>query len=208
VKRSTAVRRLVEMTDECAGLNERFEVIDSAIRVTALWAYGRILDAESSWGDEPFVRAAAVVTLPEADLPWLARPAEVRWMEQMVRWDKLPVHVVWRSAEAPVWNHFVWRPLLLWDVETGPQGPAIDALRAGADIDALRLPAPTDAELGRRLERECEVSFVALAAAASAYEEKRWRRANHLELADTLWATADGYVSVRTALERHGPPGS
>jgi hypothetical protein len=203
VKRSTAVRRLVEMTDDCAGLNERFEVVDSTVRVTALWAYGRILEAEASWGDEPFVRTAVVVTMSEAHLPWLARPAKVRWMEQMVRWDKLPVHVVWRSADAPVWNHFVWRPMLLWDVESGPHAAEIEALRQGADLEAYRLPAPTDDDLGRRLERECEVSFVALGAAAAAYEEKRWRRANHLELADTLWAVADGYVDVRTALGRH-----
>jgi hypothetical protein len=34
-----------------------------------------------------------------------------------VRLNKNPVHAYWRSAHAPVWNHEVVRPVLLWDAK-------------------------------------------------------------------------------------------
>jgi hypothetical protein len=118
----------------------------------------------------------------------------------MVRWDKRPMHVVWRSADAPVWNHLVDRPLLLWEAGAGANAPAVEALRDGADLTPLRLDAPTNAAMRERLERDAEVSLAALRRAADEFERKRWGRANHLELADDLWAVTYGYLDVVDAL--------
>jgi hypothetical protein len=207
VKRSTAVRHLVEMTADCEALNERLDVVDSTMRVTQLWAYGDILDPRATWGDDrTFTRAAVVVTVPESETAWLAPPAGLEWAGSMVRWDKRPVHVVWRSADAPVWNHLVRRPLLLWEAGTGPSALAIEALRDGADLAPLRLPEPSEDELRERLEREAAVSLAAVRRAADEFERKRWRRADHLQLADSLWAVTQGYLDVLDALSELGLP--
>ncbi|MGH3362025.1 MAG: DUF7711 family protein [Nocardioides sp.] len=84
MKRSTAVRHLLEMADGCATLEENLAQLDSTVRVVSFWAYGPILLPADPWPSElPFADAAIAIDQPEADVPWYAGPAATGWIEAM-----------------------------------------------------------------------------------------------------------------------------
>jgi hypothetical protein len=72
-----------------------------------------------------------------------------------------PVIALWRSAYAPVWNHHIDRPALLWDSESGVAEETLAAVKEGRG-DRVRLPAPTPDELRAHLDDELTVSLRAL----------------------------------------------
>ena len=196
MKRSTAVRHLWEMAEECTDLNARCAVIDSTLRVTSFWAFGPVIDPPETWpGDREWVDAAIAVTLPEAELPWFGRPREVVWLASLLRWDRRPVLATWRADQVPVWNHHVERPLLLWDA-AGLRPAAGQALGDGIGLEQHRTPAPTAAALRERLEREIAVSREAMSRAAAGYDEHRWGRVDPRKYAEPLWEATAGYLDL------------
>jgi len=199
VKRSTAVRHLDEMVEDCVEDQARRQQFgeDYGVVVTALWAYGDILDATKEWTDQDSVaRAAAALDLPEDEVPWLGIPPSVRWINDRMRWTNRPVHVVWRSARAPVWNHFIERPLLLWDKNAGARHLALAALRDRGDIEVHREAAPAAEELKSRLQRELEISLAAVRATTATYDDKRWARGSPIKYADALFESKLGYLDI------------
>jgi hypothetical protein len=113
----------------------------------------------------------------------------------MTRLAKNPVRVWWRSARAPVWNHRIVHPLLVWDTQQGLIEEAISALREGQGA-AAGLAAPSSIELGLRLGDELTISRSTLRARTADYEAKRWGRAKLEPTADALWLAADGYLDL------------
>jgi len=200
MKRSTGLRHLGEMADECAGLNERLALLDSTLRIRSLWAFGEILLPPVEWPDtQGYVRVACVVESPQVQVAWLTRSADLVWVEEFTRWSRRPVLTMWRSAAAPVWNHHIERPVLLWD-EEGVRRPALDVLASGSGIERLRAPAPSGEELRKRLEEERETSLAVLRAAVSTYDEKRWARGNPVKYADAMWEASAGFLDILDAL--------
>jgi hypothetical protein len=112
--------------------------------------------------------------------------------------SKNPVVAMWRSTRAPLWNHHIRGPLLIWDECEGIRADALSALRDGT-AEGLRQPEPTPEQLQSRLEAEIAVSLRALESATAAYEQRRFSPGKIGPVADALWRAAQGYLDVTSS---------
>jgi hypothetical protein len=119
-----------------------------------------------------WVTVAFAVDLPPDDVAWWTEPQGAHHWANATRLNKNPVLAWWRSAHAPVWNHRIVRPALVWDAE-GVRDDVLNALREGRGED-VRTAGPTENDLTRRLQDELAVSRKALIAATEEYERRRW----------------------------------
>jgi hypothetical protein len=192
-----AVHHLEALGQTCAEMATRPRSMFS-LRVVQLWAVGEILGAVR---DVETVTVALVVDLPVNDVPWLSEPPGCRHWANATHLTKNPVIALWRSAYAPVWNHHIDRPALLWDSTSGVAQETLAALRQGRG-DRVRLPAPTRDELRAHLDDELTVSLRALRDATRAYEDRRFSPGKLEPVADTLWRASDGYLDMLDAVRR------
>ena len=167
--------------------------------VVALWAFGDVLGEPR---ELEVVNLAIVVDLPE--VPWMSEPVGADHWANMTRMRKNPIIGLWRSAHAPVWNHYIVRPVPIWTVEDGVAEEALTAIGNGRGGD-FRLPAPTDQELRERLDEELAVGLRSLRDQAHTYDERRWRPGSMTPVADALWRAADGYVDLVDARRAADP---
>ena len=124
------------------------------------------------------------------------------WWCDQTRASKNPVSIWWRSAAAPVWNHRIISPLLVWDQATGVQRSALDAISAGRGASLLD-PAPSHEEYVVRMQEELNVSLAELRARTQDYETGRTRLGIR---ADALFDAARGYLDVLDAQPDPGKP--
>lgn len=203
MKWSRAVRHVEELAAKCgevAGLPSSIH----PLRVVRLWAVGDLLGEPR---DLERVTVAVVVDLPVDDVPWLSEPHGAEHWANATRVAKNPIRPLWRSSRAPVWNHHIDRPALVWDSVDGTVGETLAALADGRGED-VRLPAPGPDELRARLRDELVVSLRALRRHTRAYEDKRWSPGKLTAVSDALWRVGDGYLDVLDAVarvERDGP---
>jgi hypothetical protein len=168
------------------------------LRVRELWAVGDVLGEP---GDVDWVTAAVRVDLPVEEVPWMCRPAGAdRWAE-MTRASKNPVGIWWRSTRAPVWNHRIVRPLLIWDETAGIREDALAAIREGRGA-AAGMAAPSEEEFVVRMQDEMQTSLGELQRRTREYETEHTMRLG--VRADALHAAAQGYLDVLAAQ----PPGA
>lgn len=198
MKWTRAVHHLETLAQTCAEMTTRPRSI-FPLRVTELWAAGDILGAVR---DLEWVTVALVVDLPVDDVPWLGEPTGSQHWASATRLAKNPVVPRWRSASAPVWNHRIDRPALLWNEKDGIAEATLAALLDGRGED-VRLPAPTEDERRARLDDELAVSLRALRAATTDYEDRRWRPGKLEPVADALWRAGDGYLDILDAVRRN-----
>ncbi|MFD0204644.1 MULTISPECIES: DUF7711 family protein [Saccharothrix] len=199
MKWSRAVRHVEELAAKCgelAGLPSSIH----PLRAVRLWAVGEILGEKR---DLELVTVAVVVDLPVDDVAWLSEPHGAEHWANATRASRNPIGVLWRSAHAPVWNHHVDRPALVWDAADGLVEETVAALAEGRG-EQVRPPAPGAAELRARLRDELAVSLRALRRQTRAYEEKRWRPGKLTAVSDALWRASDGYLDVLGAVDRIG----
>jgi hypothetical protein len=199
VKWTRAVHHLRELAEKCAELDGQPRSF-YRFRVVALWAVGEILGAAR---DLDRVSVALVVDLPVGEVPWLSEPDGAEHWANGTRMSRNPIKPFWRSAHAPVWNHHVDRPALLWDAETGLAEETFAALLNGRGAE-VRAGAPSPAELRTRLEDELAVSLGALREQTRAYEERRWSPGKLTPVSDALWRASDGYLDLLDELNRGG----
>jgi hypothetical protein len=192
------VHHLEALAQTCAEMTTRPRSI-FPLRVTELWAAGDILGAAR---DLERVTVALVVDLPVDDVPWLGEPTGSQHWASATRLAKNPVVPRWRSASAPVWNHRIDRPALLWDERDGIAEATLAALLDGRGDD-VRLPAPTEDERRARLDDELAVSLRALRARTADYEDRRWRPGKLEPVADALWLANEGYLDMLDAVRRN-----
>ena len=126
VKWTRAVHHLGELAEKCAELADKPRTI-FPLRVVQVWAFGDILGAAR---DLDWVHVALAVDLPVADVPWLTQPAGAEHWANATRMSRNPIAARWRSVHAPVWNHRIERPALVWDVETGLAEETLEIGRA------------------------------------------------------------------------------
>jgi len=198
VKWSRALHHLEELAQSCADMAGRPATI-FPLRVTSLWAFGEVLDTRD---DLDWLRVVLAVDLPVEDVAWWCPPAGAEHWSNATRLSKNPVAPMWRSTRAPLWNHHIRRPLLIWD-ESGTLDEStriLTALRDGT-AEGLRLPEPSPEELASRLEAELAVSLQALEAATATYDQRRFSPGKLQPVADALWQAAAGYLDVLTAQE-------
>lgn len=172
------------------------------LRVTALWTFGEVLTSRDDLDSLPVVLA---VDLPVKDVAWLCAPAGAEHWSHATGLAKNPMVAIWRSTRAPLWNHRIRRPLLIWD-EHGMQDESgmvaadgLSALRDG-NAEALRLPEPSPHEMASRLEAELAVSLRALESTAAVYEQRRFSPGKLEPVADALWRASAGYLDVLGAV--------
>lgn len=189
---------LADLAQKCA---ERAELPENirGLPVVQLWAFGDVLGAPQ---EVEVVQVALVVDLPE--VPWLSEPHGSEHWANATRMAKNPIAAVWRSVDAPVWNHFVDRPARIWSVEDGVAESALVAIRDGKGAE-LRLPEPSPDQLRERLDGEMALSLRSLRERTGSYGESRWDPGKVVKViaaADALWRVADGYLDLLDAMQR------
>lgn len=193
MKFSRAIHHLETLAQSCADMAARPSPI-FRWRVTELWAVADVLGEP---GDIDYLTVALAVELPVDEVPWLSQPPGTEHWANATRMSKNPIVGLWRSVHAPIWNHYIDRPALLWDAAGGVAEETLTALREGR-ADSVRSAAPTAEELRVRLDDELAVSLRALRRTTRNYEERRWK--GTLEpIADELWRASDGYLDVLEA---------
>lgn len=199
MKYSRAIHHLEALAQSCAEVATGPSSI-FAWRVTELWAVGDVLGRP---GDIEWVTVALAVELSVDEVPWLCQPPGAEHWANATRMSKNPIVGLWRSVHAPVWNHYIDRPALVWDIAGGVAEETLAALRAGQG-DTVRSPAPSSEELRARLDDELAVSLRALRGRTRDFEDRRWK-GNLAPIADDLWRASDGYLDVLDAI--HGLAG-
>jgi len=162
------------------------------LRVTSLWTFGEVL---TSRDDLDHLRIVLTVDRPVNDVAWCCPPSGAAHWSNAIGLSKNPLTAVWRSTRAPLWNHVIRRPLMIWDEPGGVATGALSALRDGT-AEGLRLPEPTSGEMAVRLAAELSVSLRALKTIAATYEERRFRPGKLEPVADALWSASAGYLDV------------
>jgi hypothetical protein len=167
------------------------------LRVTALWTFGEVL---ASREDLEVLCMVLAVDLPVEDVAWLCPPAGAEHWSNATRLSRMPVVAMWRTTRAPLWNHRIRRPLLIWD-ELGTATDTLSALRTGTAqaLEALRSPEPTPEALSSRLAAELTVSLHSLESLTAAYQERRFSPGKLEPVADALWRGSAGYLDVLRA---------
>ena len=197
MKWTRAVTHLDALARTCAEMATRPSSI-FPLRVTRLWTAGAVLEAPA---EIELVTVALGVDLPVEQVPWFGEPSGAQHWASATRLAKNPIEPFWRSVRAPVWNHRIVRPVLVWDVEDGVAEENIAAIRDGR-AESVRQQAPTDDELRARLDDELAVSRQALRARTDGYEDRRWKPGRLEPVADALWRASHGYLDVLGAV--HG----
>lgn len=191
------MHHLETLAQTCAEMATRPRSVFS-LRVVQLWAAGDILGAVR---DVETVTVALAVDLPIDDVSWLSEPPGSQHWANATHLTNNPVIALWRSTYAPVWNHHIDRPALLWDSESGVAEETLAAVKQGRG-DRVRLPAPTPDELRAHLDDELTVSLRALRGQTRSYEDRRWSPGNLEPAADALWRASDGYLDMLDAVRQ------
>ena len=163
------------------------------LRVDEMWVFGDILGSPR---DLDWASAALRVDLPVEEVPWLSRPAGAELWADLTRASKNPVGIWWRSAHAPVWNHRIVGPLLVWDRARGIREDAVTALRQGRGA-APGIALPTEEEYVARMDDELRLSLAELRRRTQEYDTERTTRFG--VRADALYTAAEGYLTVLDA---------
>jgi len=195
MKWARAVHHVEALAQSCAEMAGGPESI-FALRVVELWAVGDILGAPR---DLDWVTVGLCVDQPVEDVPWWSEPRGAEHWAHATRLAKNPVLPWWRSTRAPVWNHRIQRPVLVWDLADGVRESALAALAEGRGAE-IGLAAPEPGEYAARLREELAVSLAALRGHTQRYEDKRWSPGKLAPIADDLWRSADGYLDVLSAV--------
>jgi hypothetical protein len=197
MKWTRAVHHLQTLAQTCAEMTTRPRSI-FPLRVTQLWAAGDILGPER---DLETITVALVVDLPVHEVPWLGEPTGSQHWASATRLAKIPVVPLWRSAAAPVWNHRLDRPALVWHEEDGVAEQTLAAIEDGRGGE-VRTAAPTAQEWRARLDDELAVSLRALRSRTGDYEDRRWRPGKLEPVADALWRASEGYLDMLDVVRR------
>ncbi|WP_189257374.1 DUF7711 family protein [Lentzea flava] len=188
MKWTRAVHHLAELAEKCGELPASF----FRFQVVELWVFGDLLDVPK---DVDVIEVALVTDLPVDEVPWLDEPSGAEHWANSTRLSRNPFKAVWRSKDAPVWNHRIERPALIWSAADGINEEALVAVSDGTG-ELVRLAAPSPEELGKRVEDELAVSLRALRRANQDYADRRWSPGKLTPYSDALWRTTTGYLDL------------
>ena len=189
MKWSTGVGHLQLAAEACVRMAELPPRV-RGLRVTQLWAVGEILGPRR---DLEWTSVALSVDLPPAEVAWWTVPPGGDDWAEVTRLSKHPIVHWWRSAQVPVWNHRIVRPLLVWDETNGIDSDAISAAREGRGA-AGGLPEPRQEDFVARMEDELAISLAELERRTEEYDSQPMTRLG--VRGDALYAAARGYLDV------------
>ncbi|MEU7480647.1 hypothetical protein AB0A63_32045 [Lentzea sp. NPDC042327] len=182
------MHHLGELAEKCAELPTSF----FRFQVVELWVFGDLLDVPR---DVDMIDVALVVDLPVDEVPWRSEPVGAEHWANSTRLSRNPFAAHWRSAGAPVWNHRIERPALVWSAAGGIAEETLVAVSDGTG-ELVRQAAPSPDELRKRVEEELEVSLAALRRAQQTYTDHRWAPGKLTPHADALWRVSGGYLEL------------
>jgi len=165
------------------------------LRVRQLWLVDDLFGAP---GEVETVAVALAVDLPEERVAWLSEPTGAGQWGHATRLGQSPLRAYWRSVHAPVWNHRIVRPALVWDDTDGVRAEVLAAVREGHG-EQVRTPAPSADELRERLAREQAVSLAHLRDRTDHYADRRFQPGKLEPVADALWRATEGYLDLLDA---------
>lgn len=206
MKRSTAIRHLVEMGDAATELVDRARSLGAA-PLTGLWVTGDLL----TWADElDRGTVVLVLDLPADQLTYLALEPAGEWVGAHLRLGKRPMAWSYRPAEWPVWNVHHRRLVRFWADGDGLDGSVIEALRERR-LDGLAIVEPDAAEWTAQLEVELDASRRHLRDVLDHYGDRDWRRAHtgyDESPEDHLWRAGQAVTDLLDALDGKNPQGA
>lgn len=198
VKRSTAVRHLVEL-GEVASEQSRWRGTDIGWPLEEIWASGEFLD------DAAQLEVGTVVLMldvPADELPWLSVHPEGEFVGDRLRLGKRPLLWSYRPSDWPPWNVRHRHVVRVWSFAAGTDEAAIEALRAGEPA-AVVTPAPD--EFHEQVGIELESSRAHLRRIVDSFWEPDWRRHHRGESReDHLWRAANAVIELEDALAAAG----
>lgn len=198
VKRSTAIRHLVEMATEASELL-RLRETDVGWPLEELWVAGDLLDTGAE------LEVGSVILLLDVapdELSWLAKHSAGEWVGDRLRLGKRPMLWCYRPSVWPPWNARHRQVARVWTATTGLDDAAIEALSSGGKPAVVE---PRDDDLRAQLAEERKVSHEHLRQIVDDYWEPEWRRRHRGEAAeDELWRAAAGLVEIEDALAALG----
>jgi hypothetical protein len=195
VKRSTAIRHLVELAEVATG---RVNPIRSSVDwpLTEMWVAGHLLDRVEEIDHGTVV---LMIDLPPNELPWLAAHPTGEWVGEQLRLGKRPMLWTYRPATWPAWTYRNQRVARFWSASNGIESGLIDGLRSGAAPDVIE---PDRVEVAGQVRIELEVSKTHLRSILDRYWDRDWRRNNrqHTSPEDQLWRAATAVTELEDAL--------
>ena len=197
MKRSTVMSRLGVIAD---GLDRAVQW--SEVTVVGAYVFGGLLQRDAQL--ERIALALVVAESPET-VPWMARPARLEALAELLRLPKLPVSWWWRPADWPVWNHSIIRAVRFWSADGGRDQRALDGL-AAARLENVSVKAPANrGELRTQVAIERDVARQHLVTVTESFYEPGWRREHRgdgVYPENQLWSATAAYLELDDALQR------
>lgn len=199
VKRSTAVRHLVEMA---AVATDRLPLRQTEIGwpLDEMWVGGALLEPADEIDHGTIV---LMIDLQPDELPWLAVHPTAEWIGEQLRLGKRPISWIYRPTAWPAWNVRNQQVTRFWSADSGLDHAGIDALRSGATADLVE---PDRREMDEQLAVELKAAKAHLRSILERYWDQEWRRDNrrHTSPEDQLWRAATAVNELDTATIEHG----
>ncbi len=194
MKRSTAIRHLVEMSEEATDLL-RLRESDIGWPLEEIWVTGELLDPG---GDLDVGSVILMVDVAPVELPWLAMHPSGEWVGDRLRLGKRPMLWCYRPSVWPPWNARHRRVARVWSATAGPDEDAIEALGSGRPPPMVE---PSEGEVRAQLREERQAAQAHLRRVVDDYWEPDWRRRHRGgEREDVLWRAAAGLMEIDDAL--------
>jgi hypothetical protein len=175
----------------------------SEVMVVGGYVFGALLEPAA---EIERVELALVVAEPPEVVPWMARPARLEALAELLRFPKLPVSWSWRPVGWPVWNHSISRAVRFWSSDGGRDQRTFDKLASGRlDVVVVEMPAGSG-ELAAQLLVERDAAREHLARVTALFYDRDWRRdCRGGEYPEShLWSAAAAYLELDDAIGKNG----
>jgi hypothetical protein len=193
VKRSTAIRHLVEMAEHA---DERVAPGDTIPWPLAeCWVAGDLLTEATS------VDSSAILLrldLPADAVPWLCIHPQGEAIGDALRLGKRPFSWWYRSVDDPPWNLEHRRVVRFWSRTSRAESSTIDLLGSGR-VEEIDVPEPTPSEFDAQLQRDLTRSRRHLREAVARFDDRDWRR-EHRPPEEHLWRAAAALCAIEDAI--------
>ena len=200
VKRSTAVRHLVEVAEEAS---DRLRFRDTSIGwpLEELWAAGSFVEpGESGEGGA----VVLLLDVPAPELSWLRLHPAGEYVGEVLRLGKRPVSWWYRPVGLPAWSVEHRRVVRFWTAAGGLDERVIDGLRRG-DLEGVDVVEPGEAELLAQLREELAMAREHLRTVLDCYWDRDWHR-GHRPPEDHLGRAAEAVSSLERAVSGADAP--